>query len=80
MSGSIAPQFFILALEVGEWSVSRSCHFNQSDTVPGTYWIRSCVGYRTELDAIDRTPVTQLVDYSLHRGQLMVLKSNVHKY
>jgi hypothetical protein len=80
VSGGIAPPFFILALDVGERSVSRPCRFNPSDRVPGTYWIGSCVGSRVELDAIDRTPVIQPADYSLHHGQLMTLKSTVHTY
>jgi hypothetical protein len=34
------------ALDVGEWSASRSCHFKQGETAPGTYFIRGGVDYQ----------------------------------
>jgi hypothetical protein len=36
--GGIAPLFLISALDGGEWSASRPCHFTPEETVRGIHW------------------------------------------
>jgi hypothetical protein len=54
-SGSIAHAFLNLALDGGEWSVSRSGRFTPREIALGTHWIGGWVGLRAGLDAVVRS-------------------------
>jgi hypothetical protein len=54
-NGGIAPSFLTFALDGGEWSASRLCHFT-----PGTHWIGGWVGPRAGLDAVEKRRILPL--------------------
>jgi hypothetical protein len=43
-SGGIVPQFLTLALDGGEWSVSRPGRFTPGERAPNAHWVRDWVG------------------------------------
>jgi hypothetical protein len=43
-----------LALDGGEWSVSRPCRFIPRERSPRTYWIGGWVGPKVGLDAVEK--------------------------
>jgi hypothetical protein len=49
--GGIAPHIIALAVDGGEWLVSRPGHFIPRVRVPGTHWVGGWVGPRAGLDA-----------------------------
>jgi hypothetical protein len=51
-SEGIAPPLLTSALDGGEWSASRLCHFTPRETAPGTRWIGGWVGLKDGLDAM----------------------------
>jgi hypothetical protein len=52
-SGGIALPFLTLALDGGEWSVSRPRRFTLEKNATGTHWIGGWVGPRAGLDAVE---------------------------
>jgi hypothetical protein len=56
-SGGIAPPFLTSALDGGEWSASRPCHFTPGERAPGTHCIGGWVGPRTGLDDVERRKI-----------------------
>jgi hypothetical protein len=48
-SGGIDPLFLTLALDGGEWSVSRPRHFTLGERSPGTHWTGDWVGPTEEV-------------------------------
>jgi hypothetical protein len=56
-SGGIAPPFLTSALNGGEWSASRPCHFTPVDRALGTHWIRGWVGPTSGLDAMEKRKI-----------------------
>jgi hypothetical protein len=55
-SGGIARPFLTLALDGGEWSASRPCHFTPWGAL-GTHWRCSWVGRRAGLDAVEKRKI-----------------------
>jgi hypothetical protein len=45
------------ALDRGEWSASRPCHFTPGERAPGTHWIGGWVGPRVGLDAVEKRKI-----------------------
>jgi hypothetical protein len=56
-TGGIAPPFLTSALDGGEWSASRTCHFTPGEKAPGTHWIGGHVGPRAGLDAVEKRKI-----------------------
>jgi hypothetical protein len=52
-SGGIAPSFWTLAVDRGEWSAACPSHFSSRERVPGTLWIGGWVGPISGLDAVE---------------------------
>jgi hypothetical protein len=46
--------FLTSALAIGEWSVSRPCHFTPGERTPGTHWIGGWVDPRAGLDDMEK--------------------------
>jgi hypothetical protein len=46
--------FSALALDGGEWSVSRHGRFIPGERAPGTHWIGSYLGTRAGFDAVEK--------------------------
>jgi hypothetical protein len=44
----------ISALDIGEWSVSRTGRFDPGEKVPNSHWIRSWVEPTVGLDAVEK--------------------------
>jgi hypothetical protein len=52
-SRGIAPPFFTLSLDGGEWSALCPGHFTPREREPGTHWIGGWVGTRAGLDTME---------------------------
>jgi hypothetical protein len=52
--------FLTSTLVGGEWSASRLSHFTPGERASGTHWIGDWVGYRTDLDDVERRKVLPL--------------------
>jgi hypothetical protein len=51
-SGSIAPSFLTLALDVGDWSASHPGGFTPWGRAPAAHWIGVWVGPKASLDSV----------------------------
>jgi hypothetical protein len=52
--GDIAPPFLTSALDGGELSASRLCHFTPGEGAPGICCIGGWVGPRVSLDTVEK--------------------------
>jgi hypothetical protein len=52
-SGGTAQPFFTSALDVGQWSASRPCHFIAEERAPGAHWIGDWSGRYAKEKNID---------------------------
>jgi hypothetical protein len=53
-SEGIAPPFLLFVLNGGELLASRSCRFTTRVKAPGSDCICDCVGFRADLDAMEK--------------------------
>jgi hypothetical protein len=63
-NGGIAPQFLVSALDAGECSAARPCHFTPGERARGTYCVGGLFTYRRI-----RKSVLFYNGYGLHDGQ-----------
>jgi hypothetical protein len=60
-SGGIAPPFFTLALDRGDWSASCTSHLTSRETAPGKHWTGGYAGSRASLDAVEKRKILRLL-------------------
>jgi hypothetical protein len=53
----MVPRFLTSALDGGEWSASRLCHFTPGERAPGTHWIGWIDLIRVDLDAVKKRKI-----------------------
>jgi hypothetical protein len=52
--------FLTSALVGGEWLASRPCRFTPLERAPGTHWIGDWVGFRVDMDDVEKRKICTL--------------------
>jgi hypothetical protein len=73
VGGGTAPPFLISALDRGEWSGLRPCHFTSREIPPGTYCTGGCMDPRSGLETTEKLK-TYL--FAPARNQTPILRSS----